>query len=304
MTGRLTPKAGLLLVILASFWGASFLFIRVSAPAVGPSVLMDVRVLLAAAVLILYALAWKKRLPKLTSRWKSFLLLGAINAALPFTLIAFAELRLPASLAAILNATTPLFGAVVAALWLKEPLTVKKSVGLCLGVLGVIVLTGGGHLHLNWLTLLSIGASLLGACCYGIGGVYSRVAFADEAPLTLAIGQELGATLVLLPLALTRIPAHVPSFRVVAAIIALAVLSTSMAYLIYFHLMRQIGSTLTLSVTFLVPVFGLLWASLFLHEKLSLSWLIGLGIILIGMWCVTGISFKRTKQLTAKPLLE
>lgn len=132
--------------------------------------------------------------------------------------------------------------------------------------------------------------------------MYTRVAFAGEAPLTFAIGQELGATLVLLPIALFRVPSHVPSWHVTGAIVALAVLATSLAFLIYFHLISRIGPTRTLSVTFLAPVFGLIWAAIFLHESLSWNWLAGLVVILISMWCVTDISLKRSKKPDVAPL--
>ena len=260
---------------------------------------MNLRVLLAALPLVLYARLFT-RLPHLWSRWKSYLLLGTIHAALPFTLIAFAELRLPASLAAILNATTPLFTAVVSAFWLHDRMTAKKVLGVLLGIIGVVVLVGWSSLSLTPLVLLSVGASLLAACSYGIGGVYTKIAFQKESPLALAIGQQLAAGIILLPFALTSIPTQFPSLQVMLAILALALLSTSVAYLIYFHLMATVGPTSTLSVTFLVPVFGLLWGALFLKEQLTIGWLVGLGIILFSMWCVTMEAAPR--QVTAPPL--
>src|SRR5215217_2088838 len=129
------------LFVLGALWGGSFIFIRVAAPVLGPFVLMDLRVLLAAVALILYAVA-ASRLPKLRYRWREFLVLGTLNAAIPFTLIAASEIELTASLAAILNSTTPLFTAVVAAAWIKDGLTVRRAVGLALGLVGVVVLVG------------------------------------------------------------------------------------------------------------------------------------------------------------------
>lgn len=284
-------RDGGMLLLLAAFWGASFLFIRMASPVLGPVVLMDLRVLIAGGALVFYALSFA-RLPALWSRWKAYLLLGAVNAALPFTLIAFAELHLPASLAAILNATTPLFAAIVATLWLHDRLTAKKVIGLVVGVIGVGILVGWSALPLNATLFLSVGASLAAAGCYGIGGVYSKVAFKGTPPLALAIGQQLGAGLLLFPFAVLKLPTVFPSVPVLLAVAALALLSTSVGYLLYFHLMATIGPTNTLSVTFLVPVFGLLWGALFLGESLSLGWLIGLVVILLSLVLVTGIRFR------------
>lgn len=283
-------KESLLLILLAALWGGSFIFIRIASPVMGPFALMDLRVLLAGIALLLYAIL-NLRLTKFWLRWKSYLILGSLNAAIPFTLIAFAELHLPASLAAIINSTTPLFTAFVAFLWLHDRLTKRKVFGMLMGIVGVGVLTGGGALNLTIPVFLSIGASLLAACLYGIGGVYSKIAFQKEPSLGLALGQQFGAFIILLPFAGASFPTQLPSIQVTLAILALAVLSTSLAYLIYFHLVAAIGPTNTLSVTFLVPVFGLIWGILFLHESPSLGWLIGLCIILFSMWCVTGMRF-------------
>jgi drug/metabolite transporter (DMT)-like permease len=172
----------------------------------------------------------------------------------------------------------------------------KKVLGILLGIIGVVVLVGWSSLPLTPLVLLSVGASLLAACSYGVGGVYTKIAFQKEPPLALAIGQQLAAGVILLPFALTSIPAQLPSLQVTLATLALALLSTSVAYLIYFHLMATVGPTSTLSVTFLVPVFGLLWGALFLKEQLTIGWLVGLGIILFSMWCVTNVGYGHDKD--------
>src|ERR687893_278365 len=137
------------LVLLAALWGASYMFIRVAVPAFGPFTLMGLRVALAASVLTLYAAILARGMPKLRSRWKEFLFVGAANSAIPFSLIAAAEIELTASLAAILNSTTALFAAVVAALWIGEALTMKKVLGLVLGLVGVAGLVGGEPVPLN-----------------------------------------------------------------------------------------------------------------------------------------------------------
>src|ERR671911_670818 len=157
------------LLLLGALWGASFLFIEIAVPALGPVLLVNLRVLLAAGALALCAVAVGS-LPALRARWKEFLFLGGLNAAAPFTLIATSQLNLTASLAAILNSTTPLFGAVVAAVWIGEALTVRKAVGLLLGVAGVAVLVGLDPVPLSGVVLLAVGASLLAALRYAAGG--------------------------------------------------------------------------------------------------------------------------------------
>jgi drug/metabolite transporter (DMT)-like permease len=280
-----------LLLLLAATWGAGFLFIRIAAPAFGPFALIGLRVLLAGAVLSLYAVSIG-RPPHLYRRWRAFLLIGTINAAIPFTLISTAELHLTASLAAIMNATTPLFGAVVAALWLRERIAVRQCGGLIVGLAGVVVLVGWSPIHVDGVVLLSIGASLSAAVCYAVSGVYIAHSLRDTPALTLAIAQQLGAGLVLFPLAVTHLPPTAPSGGVILAFLALSLLCTAVSYLIYFYLLAAIGSTKTLVTMILVPVFGVLWGAMFLGEPVGAGMLVGLVIVLAGVSLVTGTCTK------------
>lgn len=188
-----------MLLLLATLWGASFWFIKVASPILGPTVLIDLRVLMAGLALSAYAGLLKQR-PNLLHKWKEYLILGAMNAAIPFCLIAAAEIRLDASLAAVLNSTTPLFTALIARIWTQERLTVKKMLGLSSGVFGVVILVGWDPTS-GAGRLVSIGLSLGAAFLYGLGGVYSAKRFVGEKPLNLAIGQQLAAGLLLLPVA-------------------------------------------------------------------------------------------------------
>ncbi len=282
------PRDLATLLLLAAIWGASFLFIRVAAPVLGPVALMEARVLLASVALVVYALALR-RFPELRPRWRAYLILGAINAAAPFTLIATAELTLTASLAAILNATTPLFAAIVAAVWLRERLTGRRALGLVLGLAGVAVLVGWSPLPLNGSVILAVVTSLAAALFYALGGVYSSRAFRGAPPLALAVGQQLGATAVLLPFVAVRPPVSAPSGAVVLTVLALALLPTAFGYILYFRLIANVGPTKTLTVTFLVPVFGLLWSAIFLRESVGAGTLVGLAIILSSLTLVTGM---------------
>lgn len=291
------------LVLLAGVWGGSFLFMRVAAPVLGPVPLVFVRVALAALALFAYAAAARKNVA-VRPLLRRFLVMGLLNAAVPFTLISFAELRLSAGLAAILNATTPLFAALVAAVWLRDRFTTRQAIGLLLGLVGVGILVGWDGLPTEAILWASVGASLFAAVSYALAGVFAKRAFAGVPPLTLAIGQQTGASLLLLPVAVPTAIITAPSIRltttVIVAVLALALLCTSVAYLLYFYLIAAVGPTRTLSVTFLIPVFGLLWGVLFLGEAISTTTVFGLGVVLASVFLVTATS--PTKTTVAAPV--
>lgn len=286
------------LLLLSALWGGSFLFLRVAAAPLGPVVLIEVRVLLAGLALVAWAAA-TGRVPALRSRWRQYLLLATINSAVPFVLIATAELRLTASLAAILNATTPLFGALAAAAWLGETLTARKAGGLALGFAGVAVLVGWNPLPLSGAVLLSVGASLLAAACYGLAGVYTKAAFAGVPPLALATGSQLGAAALLAPLVPFAPPAAAPSPTVVLCVLALALGSTALAYLLYFRLIVNVGPTRTMLVTYLAPIFGTIWGALFLAEPVGAGTVAGFALILASVGLVTGVRPRRPRAALA-----
>ena len=284
------PRDAAALLALGALWGGSFLFIRVAVPSLGPLLLMELRVGIASLALVLFAAAVGRQ-PKLRARWRQFLLIGTLNAAIPFTLIAAAEIHLTASLAAILNSTTVMFAAVAAAVWSRDPLTAKKVVGIVLGVIGVAVLVGWDPVELDGAVLLSVGAMLAASLSYGISAVYVKRTFVGVPPLGMAIGQLTGATVVLFPFAALSVPGESPPVAATASVLALALLSTALAYLFYFRLITNVGPTSTVTVTLLVPVFGLLFGVLFLDEPFGLGTLAGLGIVLGSVVLVTGVGF-------------
>jgi drug/metabolite transporter (DMT)-like permease len=283
------------LVLLAALWGASYMFIRVAVPALGPFTLMGLRVALAASILALYAAVLARGMPKLRSRWKEFLIVGTTNSAIPFSLIAAAEIELTASLAAILNSTTALFAAVVAAVWIGEALTTKKVIGLVMGFVGVAVLVGWDPIPLSGIVLLSVGAMLAASLSYAVGGVYVKRTFAGVPPLSMAIGQQAGAAFLLLPLAAVSFPQEAPPLPAALSALALTLLSTAVAYLLYFRLIENVGPTKTLTVTFLIPVFGLLFGVVLLGEPVGVGTLVGFGIILYGVALVTEVRLRGAK---------
>jgi drug/metabolite transporter (DMT)-like permease len=283
------------LMLLGALWGGSFLFIRVAVPALGPFVLMDLRVGLAVVALTLYAVA-VGRPSKLRARWREFLIIGTVNTAIPFSLIAAAEIYLTASLAAILNSTTVLFTALVAAVWMGDPLTMRKVVGVILGIVGVAVLVGWDPIELSGVVLLSVGAMLAASLSYALGAVYIKRTFKGIPPLSMSLGQLTGGALVLLPLAAASLPGERPSAAVALSVLGLALLSTAVAYLLYFRLIENVGPTSTVTVTLLVPLFGLLFGVLLLDEPFGWGTLAGLAIILSSVTLVTGIGLGRPKE--------
>jgi len=282
------PKDVGALLLLSALWGGSFIFIRIAAPVLGPVVLIELRVLLAGIALLLSSLAIQRNL-ELRKRWGHYLVIGIINSALPFTLIATAELHLTAGLAAILNATSPLFGAVIAAIWIKEALTPTKVIGLLLGLAGVGVLVGWSPFPFSLTLAFSVLASLTAAAFYGLAVVYTKVYMQGANSGAVATCSQLEAAAFLLPLTFAVPAHHLPSPSVVLAVAALALLCTAVAYLIYFYLIETVGPTRAITVTFLSPVFGVLWGVLFLGESLTVSTLLGFSIILVGTSCVTGV---------------
>jgi drug/metabolite transporter (DMT)-like permease len=268
------------LILLAGLWGGSFAFMRVAVPALGPLWVAFARVAL--AFLALFALACARRsIPPLLASWRDYLVIGVLNSALPFALICYAELYVSASTAAILNATSPFFGALAAALWLGEALTLRKFAGMALGLAGVVVLVGW-QADPGQGTTLGVLACLAAALCYGIASVYAKRRMTTSS--AMALYSQLAAAVLLAP-ALAWAPAPGPLTPLVAAnVLALALGSTAFAYLLYFRLIATVGAARALTVTFLIPPFGVLWGYLFLDEPLAANMLSGCALIVAGTW--------------------
>lgn len=274
-------RAVALLVILAALWGGSFVFMRVAVPAMGPVPLAFTRVTLAAAALLAIAAA-QRRMPDFRARWREFAVVGIVNSALPFVLFCYAEQYVTASAAAILNATSPFFGAVAAAIWLGEPLTWRKVVGMVIGFAGVAVLVGWHLEAMTADTALAIAACLAASLCYGLGGTYTKRKLAGVPSFAIACASQLAAAIALAPAApFTSMPGPVTPL-VAANVVALALASTAIAYLIYFKLIAEAGPARALTVTFLIPLFGVLWGYLFLGEALTPNMLAGGALIVAG----------------------
>lgn len=274
------------LLLLAGLWGGSFAFMRVAAPVIGPLWLAFSRVGL--AFIALFALALVRRaVPPFFAHWRGYVVIGAVNSALPFALFCFAAQYIAASTAAILNATSPFFAAAVATLWLKEALPLRKLGGMALGLTGVVLLVGWSEQALAGMKLPATLACLGAALCYGIASVYAKRRMTAVPSSAIALYSQLAAAGVLAP-ALPFAPLPGPLTPLVAgSVLALALASTALAYLLYFRLIATIGPARALTVTFLVPVFGMLWGLLFLSEPVTANSLFGCALILSGTWLAT-----------------
>jgi drug/metabolite transporter (DMT)-like permease len=269
------------LVLLAVVWGGSFLLMRIAAPELGPIWLIEIRVLLAGLAL----LALLIRL-NLSGELRKYLvplsILGCINSAIPFVLFAFAALYLPAGFAAILNAVAPLFGLIIAWLWLQEHFTLSRTVGFALGFAGVIVLVGLTSLPITPSFVLSVGAGLLASLMYAFAATYIQQNLSGVPPLVIATGSQLSAAVILLPFVPFTMPTALPSIQVMLVVVALALFSTALAYILYFRLIKNIGVTKALTVTYLIPLFAMIWGKIILQEAITQSMLLGCGLILLG----------------------
>jgi drug/metabolite transporter (DMT)-like permease len=281
----MTPRQLAALLFLGGAWGASFLFIRVAAPVLGPFPLMAGRVCIAASALWLFARV-RGTPVLLRPYWPRLLLLGLVHAALPFALIATAEIHLTASMAAVLIAAQPLFAALIEGLGLGEPISTRRGSGVLLGLGGVAILVGWTPGGLDGTMLRSVAASLIGALAYAAGGIYARRRLHDAPPLTLALGQQLGAAVWLIPPALVFLPETRATPVAIAAMLTLALLCTAVAYVIFFWLLSEVGAVRAFTVTYVIPVFGVLWGVLALGERPSVGMAAGTAVIVLSLMLV------------------
>lgn len=287
------------LVVLAAIWGGSFLFMRISAPTLGPAVLIEFRVLFAALFLAAVGLALRKRLDW-RKHWKHYFILGFFNSALPFLLFAYGARTLSASVLAVLNATAPMWGALLGAVWGRQAIQPRTAVGLVLGTLGVALLVGFDHVAGKPGAGLAVAAALLAAFSYSVASQYARSAKSVD-PFANAHGTMWTSAIMVLPVLPLFPPAGSPTVGIAAAVIALGVLCSGVAYIVYFRLIEQVGATSALTVTFMSPVFGILWGALFLGETIGWYTIAGSAIVLAGTALVTGFvpRFGRGATLSA-----
>ena len=273
---------------LAAIWGSSYMFMRIAAPGFGPLPLVLLRLTGAA----LFFLPWLLRAPIRTLLRRDvagLFLLGAMNSAIPFSLLAFSMLRLQAGFTAILGATVPLFAVAIDALWWRRPLSRQRLFGLALGFSGVVILAwdhfdfaAGGS---GWAVLTTLGAS----ACYGSAAHFGKHYFAGKPVMLPAAGSMLASAIMLAPLGWWLWPAKLPPVGDWLAVAVLAIVCTACAYLLYYRLIVGISATALTGVTFVIPVFGVLWGALFLHEQITAHIVAGMLITLAGTAFTTGL---------------
>jgi len=290
-------------VALAAIWGASFLFMRLAVGEFGPVATAAVRVGVATLFLMPLMLA-KGHGPLFRRHWWKVCLIGVLNSGLPFLLFAFALLSITTGLSAILNATVPLFGALVAWLWLKDRPTGTRVLGLVIGFAGVAALAWdkasfrpdpATGIAPAWAVL----ACLLATICYAIAASATKRFLTGLPPLMTATGSQLGATLALALPALWLRPHAMPGLQAWLALVVLGVLCTGVAYILYFRLIEQAGPARALAVTFAIPVFALLYGALFLGEQVTAWMLVWGAVVLLGTALSTGLLKLPASRATA-----
>jgi drug/metabolite transporter (DMT)-like permease len=289
----MTPVQWLMLIILSMLWGGSFLFLGVAVSELPVFTVIALRVGIAAVILYVAMRIAGETMPRDRAAWTAFIVMGFLNNVIPFTLLGFGQSHIASGLAAILTAATPLIGNLTAHFtWHDEALSVNRIIGMVLGLIGVGIMflpSLAGGFGVNVLAEL---ACLGAAVAFGLSGVYGRTfGKLGISPLKAGTGTLFSSSVVMIVLALLfdqpwNIP--VPAPHIIAAVIGLAVLSTAVAYIIYFNLLRQVGATNTLLVTILMPAFAVIYGAILLAERLEPRHFLGFAIVAIGLAATDG----------------
>lgn len=289
--------SALRLLLLGAIWGSSYVFMRVAAPSLGPLPTTFWRVVIAAVGMAIVVRAMVASVEqKFDGKLLAAMAVGVVNSGLPFLLFAFAATKIPAGYSAILNAMAPLMGALIGAAFFGERLTRNKTCGVVLGLVGVAVLTHTGPVTSTPSVWIAIGGCLFGSACYGLAPFLTRRWIHDRGGLNsnvIAFGSQLGAVAFLLPLMVVRQDfAATSDARLIGelwwSVLALGLLCTCLAYVLYFRLIADIGPMKSLTVAFLIPVFGVFWGWLALDEPVGWAHLFGGGLVGIAVWLVLG----------------
>ena len=276
------------LTMVAALFGGAFLFMRVAAPAFGAIPLIAVRLVLAALILIPIVVA-RKGTHEIMQNWKPITMMAILHYALPFCLFAYALLTLTGSFTAIINASSPLFAGVVAWVWIGERLPPVRIAGLLIGFAGVIVLVWDKlDVDIN-AAGTATAAALSASFCYGIAAVLAKKHLTGVSPLAVSAGSMFAGAVMLLPFAAWLWPDTAPSRNAWIMVTALGVASTALAFVLYFRLIASVGPTKAITVTFLIPVFAVVFGALLLDEPVTISMLAGGAVILLGTGLSTGL---------------
>jgi drug/metabolite transporter (DMT)-like permease len=290
-------KEWVLIIILSIVWGGSFFFVGVAVKELPPLTIVLGRVALASVILLTIVYFKGERMPSSLTIWGSFIVMGALNNLIPFCLIVWGQTHIESGLASILNATTPIFSVVLAHFFTREEkLTVNRISGIILGWIGVSVLIGIESLRGFGLEVIGQIAIIGAAMSYAFAAIYGR-RFKDMNPIVVATGMLCGTTLMMIPLALYfDQPWNLtPSAMTIMSIVGLAAISTSLAYIIYFHVLATAGPTNLLLVTFLIPISAIALGVMVLGEQLGWEVFVGMGMIFLGLITIDGRVLKKIK---------
>ena len=286
------------LFALAAIWGGSYSFMRAVAPYFGGIGTMWLRITIAGLVLLAFSLVRHEDL-QWAKWWKQYLFIGLMNSAMPFALIAYAMKTLPAGYGAILNALAPFFAALFAVWMLGERLTAFRMLGMALSLVGVGIIINLGPIPLTTQTLIAAAACVTATCLYGFIMVYTRKYTKGVPNMGIAVGTLTLPALLVAPIGLMLVPPVIPPINILLSLFGLAVLCSSIAYLLYYRLIRDVGPTRAISVTFLVPVFGVIWGAIFYNESLNGGAIVGGVTVLVGVALVLEVlPFKRQQAKT------
>lgn len=277
------------LILLAALWGASFLFMRITVPHFGPVAMVEIRVV-SAAIFLAIVCWWIKQPMHIKKHGGHYFVMGFFNAALPFCLFAYAAQSISGSLLSIFNASTPIWGAILGVIFLQTQVTRSAALGLSLGVIGVGIVGWNGVAVNGDDALLPILASLGATFSYGVGSIYTKKQSGKLAPMENANATLWVASMMLLPFVVAQPPAVIDiSTNVWLAATALGVFCTGLAYVLFFNLLEHEGPMKALSVTFLIPVFAIIWGNIFLGETVTLTTIIGGSVIVLGTALTNGL---------------
>lgn len=276
------------LLALSALWGASFMFIRIAAPVLGPWVLAALRVALATLTLAVLMRVLRHTWP--WRQWRTLLLIGLLSVALPFMLYAWAALRLPAGYSALLNTTAVLWGTLASAWFKEDTLTARKLIGCAIGFAGVGLIVRLGPVPLDAATLAAALACIIAAACYGLSTPLMKRATTQMQPLAIAAGIHVPALLVVLPGAAWTLPQARFEPGALAAVAVLGVLTSGLAFWVHLRIIRHVSPVAAMSPAFLIPVFGVTWGHVFLGEALSPGIFAGGALVLLATALVTGFN--------------
>ncbi len=287
------------LIGLSALWGASFLFLRIASPLLGPLVLAGGRVGLATLTLALI-MRWRNH------HWpwqhaRGLLVLGVLSVALPFLLYAWAALRLPAGYSALLNTTAVLFGTLASAWFKEDTLTARKLLGCLCGFAGVALIVRLGPVQPDAATLAAALACITAAACYGFSTPLMKRATTRMQPLAIAAGIHLASLVLVLPGALWTLPQAVFTPTAMGAVLVLGVITSGLAYWVHLRIIRHVSPVAAMSPAFMIPVFGVTWGHLFLGETVSPGIFAGAALVLLATALVTGFNPLRRSGVPEAP---